>query len=1059
MPAGSSLTLRATVGATDNGGTVSFLDNGEPIKGCAFVAIIPAPTCQTPGLAAGAQTFVVLYGGDATFAPSSSVPVGASVYELSGSPGAAKTAAGPPIATSVGPRANTTSTSSRSALADQAPGSPVPLVPAAGTAYLGAFVDPSGTGLGSSSGTGGIASLPSELDALPAVEHSLARPLSIVPIFLNWNDPITVTALDQVVATGAIPMITWKCGAKDVNVAAGSDDLLIDALAAKLTQFDLPVFLRWFPDADASASNASCLAGAGATGYVAAFRHIHDRLLADGASNVSFVWSVDATTSASPSSWSQFYPGSASVDWIGADGYATSPATASVADDFGAWYAAFSDTKPLMISQTAAIPALQAQYIEDLSTIPAQFPQVRAVVYFDAPSVTSGHRYELDPQSAGQQAFAALSGLASFQPDRTATATSVSVSANPVAENQTVSLSASLTNGDSGGSFTFYENGSPLPGCSAVPVQLAGTCSTSSLALGTDEITVDYSGDAVSGSSTSSPLAVNVTSTTPLTAGPPVIPGPGQTYLGAWVRPQVVNTALSPHAAILQELQNLSSFNNGLARPLSIVHMYQSWANPVSTGELRDVLANGALPMVDWRCGDTDASILDGSDDALITTEAEVLAALKAPVFVRWYYEPNFTNSANYSACIGGLGPAGYAAAFRHIHDLFAAAGASNVAFVFSMSSAGNDQDLYGYYPGAAYVDWIAVDGYSRTPAPDAADFVQRFGPWYAEFASFGKPLMISETGSMAGGQASYFQQIEDEVSSTGNFPLIKAVLYFDAPGQGGKYTWPLDSSGWQKFQSLSASPLFQPARLASTVAASASPASSTIGHDVVLDAQLSTTDLGGSMSFYANGVPVAGCQSRSVAVGTSCHTKSLPAGNNSIAAIYSGDAEFAGSSGSTVSRVISPAPLALLGGQGALARSGSSIATTAFAPFSGLPDVEGLSAFSFARHGSGLFSFSLTLSLPTGAGSSAAGGSDLDPIELGRSIIRGIGDGGIWTPVGGVVILLLVSYMACTWMQDRRRGRRLGEVAPASPQTHAETHLATSSPGSSTWEGPATLS
>ena len=205
----------------------------------------------------------------------------------------------------------------------------------------------------------------------------------------------------------------------------------------------------------------------------------------------------------------------------------------------------------------------------------------------------------------------------------------------------------------------------------------------------------------------------------PLSAGPPVIPGPGQSYLGAWVRPEIVNTALSPHAAILQELQDLSPFNSGLARPLSIVHMYQSWANPVSTGELREVLADGAIPMVDWRCGDTDASILNGSDDAAITSEAEVLAALKAPVFLRWYYEPNFTNSANYSACIGDLGPAGYAAAFRHIHDLFVAAGASNVAFVFSMSSAGNDQDLYDYYPGSSYVDWIAADGYSRTSVPE----------------------------------------------------------------------------------------------------------------------------------------------------------------------------------------------------------------------------------------------------------------------------------------------------------------------------------------------------
>ena len=316
--------------------------------------------------------------------------------------------------------------------------------------------------------------------------------------------------------------------------------------------------------------------------------------------------------------------------------------------------------------------------------------------------------------------------------------------------------------------------------------------------------------------------------------------------------------------------------------------------------------------------------------------------------------------------------------------------------------------------------------------------------------------MMISETGSLAGGQADYFQQIEDQVSSAGNFPLIKAVLYFDAPGQGGRFTWPLDSSGWREFQSLSASPIFQPSRVPSSVTASASPASSSIGHNVVLNAQLSTTDFGGSMSFYANGAPVAGCQSLSVAAGTSCHTKSLPAGDNSISAVYSGDAEFAGSSGTTASSVIPAAPSALPGGQGAAVGSGSIAPTTAFAPFAGLPDIEGLSAFGFVRHGGGLFSFPLTLSLPTGAGPSATGASGVDPIDLGRSIINGIGDGGPWVPVGGVLLVLLVSYMACTWMQDRRRGSRRGEVPPSAP--HAKVHLSTSSPRSPTREGRATL-
>ncbi len=350
--------LRGSVAATDNGGTVSFLDNGTPIKGCAFVPITPAAECQTSGLAAGAQSFVVTYSGDATFGPSTSAPVGASVTALSGPPDAAKTTSRRPVPTPLGSRANASSAPGLSAHADQPPGNSVPLVPAAGTAYLGSFVDPSGSSLHAKNPTGGIVSLRSELTALPALQKTLGRPLSIVPVMLDWNDPVTVTELDQVVATGGIPMITWNCGDTDANVTAGLDDGQISLVATTLAQFRLPVFLRWFPDPNMNtAASKACLGGGGAARYVAAYRYIHDKIVTAGAANVTYVWSVDTTTPHGDPSWGTYYPGAADVDWIGADGYASSSLTATVASDFGAWYAEFSADKPLMISKQRPFPA------------------------------------------------------------------------------------------------------------------------------------------------------------------------------------------------------------------------------------------------------------------------------------------------------------------------------------------------------------------------------------------------------------------------------------------------------------------------------------------------------------------------------------------------------------------------------------------------------------------------------------------------------------------------------------------------------------------------------
>ena len=121
--------------------------------------------------------------------------------------------------------------------------------------------------------------------------------------------------------------------------------------------------------------------------------------------------------------------------------------------------------------------------------------------------------------------------------------------------------------------------------------------------------------------SVSQPLDLAVTANPP-PVGPPAVPGPGGVYLGAWVRPEVTGSVLPLPAAVQEELSGLPAFNAGLARSLAIVHIYQTWKNPAPTRQVEQVVADGSIPMIDWACGDTDANIIAGSDDALITAEA-----------------------------------------------------------------------------------------------------------------------------------------------------------------------------------------------------------------------------------------------------------------------------------------------------------------------------------------------------------------------------------------------------------------------------------------------------
>ena len=164
-------------------------------------------------------------------------------------------------------------------------------------------------------------------------------------MYLNWRDTITVTELDQVIATGAIPMVTWNCGDTDARVLAGRDDARVDEVAAVLAQFQFPVFLRWFPD-----PNVKTTAGDAVWGGVA------QQAMWRPTNTFTSRWSIKAQPtwpSCGPSTpphprrvarGGSFYPGAEYVNWIGADGYATTSKTANVSNDFGTWYVTFLPT-------------------------------------------------------------------------------------------------------------------------------------------------------------------------------------------------------------------------------------------------------------------------------------------------------------------------------------------------------------------------------------------------------------------------------------------------------------------------------------------------------------------------------------------------------------------------------------------------------------------------------------------------------------------------------------------------------------------------------------------
>ena len=230
-----------------------------------------------------------------------------------------------------------------------------------------------------------------------------------------------------------------------------------------------------------------------------------------------------------------------------------------------------------------------------------------------------------------------------------------------------------------------------------------------------------------------------------------------------------------------------------LGRPLDVVERYHD----MSTGQNgtfpnpaeRD-LGRGHLllfswaPMV-WSTGTEYrwSTVASGSlDRSVIIPEAERLRAFRHTVFL--------TFGAEADASIPGRGSAAqFAAAWRHVHDVFSRLGVHNVVWVWTttgyLARAGV---IAAAYPGSAYVDWIGYDPYNYFTCHHSPwqSFAQTVGPFYRWIAAQGfgdKPVMLAEYGTAAdpgqpGREAAWYRGI---VPALRALPRIKALVLWNS--------------------------------------------------------------------------------------------------------------------------------------------------------------------------------------------------------------------------------------------------------------------------------------
>jgi hypothetical protein len=238
------------------------------------------------------------------------------------------------------------------------------------------------------------------------------------------------------------------------------------------------------------------------------------------------------------------------------------------------------------------------------------------------------------------------------------------------------------------------------------------------------------------------------------------------------------------------DTRRVQALEAAIGRHFAIDQHYYEWTDPFPTQLEQADLTAGRIPLITWKpTGVSLQAVAGGRDDALLRARGRALAAYGHPVLLRFAHEPNgdwYTWSEDYDqgAPIKGNTAATYVRAWRHIHQVFAEAGARNVSWVWSLNfrdyPAANRAERY--YPGDDVVDWIGIDAYNEgdsVPGSSWTAIGPLIAPLYKMYASR-KPIMLSEVGSVAkgGDESRWIESLAADLPH--DYPAVKAVVWFD---------------------------------------------------------------------------------------------------------------------------------------------------------------------------------------------------------------------------------------------------------------------------------------
>jgi len=287
------------------------------------------------------------------------------------------------------------------------------------------------------------------------------------------------------------------------------------------------------------------------------------------------------------------------------------------------------------------------------------------------------------------------------------------------------------------------------------------------------------------------------------TDGRASVAGPGMPRFlwGAWIGTQF--TGSEPPWS-WQAVRDFEARNAG-GKHVSVVHwgVGTAWGHDFSywLSPLNRVRRAGALSLVDMDTASVHLrEVANGADDSALRTWANEAKSWGHPFLLRFDWEMNGQWFPWGTRPKNGNTPADFVAAWRHVHDIFTAAGATNVLWVWcpnAMARHHRSTNLASLYPGSAYVDWTCLDGYNL--GKPWTSFTKIYASSYPQIMRLAptKPMILGEIAStgQGGSKARWIRGMFRALAT--RFRDIHGLVWYDKWGlkTDNPRDWPIETS------------------------------------------------------------------------------------------------------------------------------------------------------------------------------------------------------------------------------------------------------------------------